>query len=264
MRDAPILESLHERVLTITLNRPAARNAITPEMLPMLDGMLERAAASPHVGAIVLTGAGGAFCAGGDVKGMAAPDRPDERQARKTMLDSARTTLALHDMGKPTIAMLRGPAAGGGLALALACDLRLCDETARLTYAYTKIALPGDLAVNWLLVQVLGPARAREFAFRSPVVGAEEALELGLVHRVLPAGELEARTQALAAELANGSTAAIAEIKANLKAAVEEPRDVAVSREADSFIRCRAGADHREAALAFVEKRAPRFDRSRG
>lgn len=254
-----VLESLHNRVLTITLNRPEAKNAINMDVVPLLNQMLERAETNPAVGAIVLTGSGNTFCVGGDVKAMSAKTEFSEDELRGRLHFSGNVVLKLHRMNKPTIAFVRGAAAGGGLALALGCDLRYGDETARLTYAYTKIALPGDFAANWLLEKLIGTTRAREFCFFSPVVAATEAVAMGLLTRVFPAAEAQAQVQALAEQLANGPTATLAEIKANLNAAAELSANEAVTRETESFVRCRTHPDHREAALAFIEKRAPRF-----
>ncbi|MET0379563.1 MAG: enoyl-CoA hydratase-related protein [Spongiibacteraceae bacterium] len=260
-QQAPVvLEALHNRVLTVTLNRPEAKNAINLDVVPLLNQILQRAEHNPEVGAIVLTGAGNTFSVGGDVKSMAAKTEFSEEELLGALHRSSATVLKLHRMNKPTIAFIRGPAAGGGLALALGCDLRYGDETARLTYAYTKIALPGDFAANWLLEKLLGTAQAREFCFFSPVVGAAEAKQLGLLNRVFPAVDAQAQVQALAEQLANGPTATLAEIKANLNAAAELPAEQAVAREAESFVRCRLLSDHREASIAFVEKRAPRFN----
>jgi 2-(1,2-epoxy-1,2-dihydrophenyl)acetyl-CoA isomerase len=256
-----VLEALHNRVLTVTLNRPEAKNAINTDVVPLLNDILERAEANPEVGAIVLTGSGDTFCVGGDVKSMSATTSYSEHELLGRLHFSANVVLKLHRMSKPTIAFVRGAAAGGGLAFALACDLRYGDDTAKLAYAYSKIALAGDFAANWLLEKLLGTTRAREFCFFAPVVKANEAVDMGLLTRVFPAAEAQAQVQALAEQLANGPTAVFGEIKANLNAAHDLSIGEAIAREAESFIRCRAASDHREAALAFVEKRAPRFNR---
>jgi 2-(1,2-epoxy-1,2-dihydrophenyl)acetyl-CoA isomerase len=261
MADAELLESLNDRVLTLTMNRPDALNALTPEMVRLLRTALERAATDDAVGAVVLTGAGRGFCAGGDVKAMAksadasAPLEVRTRQLRAAM----ETSRLLHTMRKPTIAMVRGPAAGAGLSLALACDLIHAGDTAKLTSAFAKVGLSGDFGGSYFLTQRLG-TRARAFVMLSPVVGADEALRLGLVDRVIADAELERETMAAAGQLANGPGVALAYMKANLNlaergATFEDMLDI----EALHHTRCYYTEDHADAARAFVEKRPPVF-----
>ena len=253
---AIVTEALEERVLTVTLNRPHRRNAITMELIEVLHAILVRAASDPEVRVLVLTGAGETFCAGGDVSGMtggtATPARPVEM---RDLLAGANTSLLLQRMAKPTISMVRGAAAGGGLALAAACDLRLCADTARFTFAYTRLGLAGDFAATFLLEKLLGTTRAREFCLLCPVVGAEEALKIGLVTRVLAEADLESETYGLARQLASFPPNALGRIKDNLNAAAELSPDDAVEQEAKTFLECMRSADHREAVQAFLEKR---------
>ena len=177
MSEDVLLETVSDGVMTLTMNRPERLNALTPEMLRRLHDSLVRAASDREVGAIVLTGAGRGFCAGGDVKAMAEGGRReshDERvQSLRQRMEAARL---LHEMAKPTIAMLRGPAAGAGMSLALACDLRLASETARLTTAFAKMALSGDFGGSYFLTRLVGPAKARELYFTSPNLGAGYAV----------------------------------------------------------------------------------------
>ncbi len=254
---AVVTETLEGRVLTVTLNRPQRRNTITTELIEVLQAILGRAASDPEVRVLVLTGAGATFCAGGDVGGMdggnaATPARPVEM---RDLLAGANTSLLLHRMPKPTIAMIRGAAAGGGLALAAACDLRLSADTARFTFAYTRLGLAGDFAATYLLEKLLGTTRAREFCLLCPVVGAEEALKIGLVTRVFAEADLESETYGLARQLASFPPHALGRIKANLDAAAELSPDEAVEREAETFLECLRTPDHREAVQAFLEKR---------
>jgi len=259
--DTELIERLDQGVLTLTLNRPERLNAFTTAMITALLAALRRAAANPQVRAVVLTGAGRAFCAGGDVKAMAENDpalhTPESRtlQLRERMECSR----LLREMPKPTIAAVRGAAAGAGLSLALACDLLLASDTAKLTSAFVKVGLSGDFGGTWFLTQLLGP-RARAFALLSPMVKADEALQLGLVTRVVPDAELDAQANTLARQLADGPSIAISHIKANLNAAEQGATLAqALDHEAIRHVRCGATEDHREAARAFVEKRAPKF-----
>ena len=259
--DGDILGAVRDGVLTLTLNRPDSLNALTGAMLKALNGLVDRAAEDDAVGAIVLTGAGRGFCAGGDVKSMATgSERAATMEGR---LDPLRRRMEvsrlLHDIPKPTIAMLRGPVAGAGMSLALACDMRFADASARLVTAFARVGLSGDFGGTWFLTRLVGPAKAKELYMASPAVGAEEALRLGIVNRIVPAASLEEETQAFAAGLANGPRVALAHIKRNLNAAEVGPLAASLDMEAIHHARCGMTEDHMEAAQAFVEKRPPVF-----
>ncbi len=259
--DRVLLETLEDGVLTLTMNRPDRLNALNAEMLQGLLDAVTRAAADPAVGVVVLAGAGRGFCAGGDVKAMA------ERGGRSENFDERARDLRrrmevarlLHEIPKPTIAMLRGPVAGAGLSLALACDLRIASETLRLTTAFAKVALSGDFGGSWFLTRLVGPAKARELYFTSPVLGAAEALALGLVSRAVADAALEAETRALALSLARGPRVTLGYIKQNMNLAEQAGLAELMDAEALRHTRCAETEDHREAAAAFVEKRAPVF-----
>lgn len=256
-----LIEHLERGVLTLTLNRPERLNALTVPMTEALLAALRRAAVDTKVRAVVLTGAGRAFCAGGDVKAMAEDDATQHTLESRTLqlrehMDCSRL---LREMPKPTIAVVRGAAAGAGLSLALACDLLIASDTAKFTSAFVKVGLSGDFGSTWFLTQLLGP-RARAFALLSPVVKADEALQLGLATRVVPDAELDAEAATLAHQLADGPSITIAHIKANLNAAEQGATLAqALDHEAIRHIRCGMTEDHQEAARAFVEKRAPKF-----
>ncbi|MBV9512012.1 MAG: enoyl-CoA hydratase/isomerase family protein [Caulobacteraceae bacterium] len=256
-----VIETLQDRVLTLLINRPASNNALNSELNLRLHHAIASAARRDEVGAVVLTGAGRNFCVGGDMKVLSGPREPD---AGAGGLDQAlqrggEMCLTLHQMGKPTFAMIRGAAAGGGLGLALGCDFRFADETAKFAYAYTRIALSGDFSTNYLLQKWLGPARARTFALCSEIVDAPEAERIGLISRCIASASLEAETYRLARDLANGPTAVLGRIKANLDACWEKAPDGALAVESCNFKLCSDSPDHREAVGAFVEQRPPRF-----
>jgi len=249
-------------VLTLTLNRPDKLNAFNLEMVQgLLDG-LRRAATDDAVKVLVLTGAGKAFCAGGDVGSMAegtafASSYEANVDALRQKMEASRL---LHELGKPTIAKLRGAAAGAGMSLALACDLRIASETAQIVTAFAKVGLAGDFGGTWFLSRLVGVAKAKELYFTSPRVGAREALALGLVNRVVADGELDAAVDALAASLAGGPAVALGYMKRNLTAVSDGISLAALlDLEAARMVRSAQTADHREAARAFVEKRTPRF-----
>jgi 2-(1,2-epoxy-1,2-dihydrophenyl)acetyl-CoA isomerase len=257
-----LIEQQDGGVLTLTLNRPERLNALTMGMTEALLAALRRAAVDPQVRAVVLTGAGRAFCAGGDVKAMAEDDAARQTLEERTQLlrEHMECSRLLHEMPKPTIAVARGAVAGAGLSLALACDILLAGDTIKLTSAFAKVGLSGDFGSTYFLTKLLGP-RAREFALLSPVLKADEALRLGLVSRVVVDAELDAQGQALARSLADGPTITLGHIKANLNFAEQGATLAqALDHEAIRHIRCGLTEDHQEAARAFVEKRAPRFN----
>jgi 2-(1,2-epoxy-1,2-dihydrophenyl)acetyl-CoA isomerase len=257
-----LLATLEAGVLTLTLNRPEARNAMSDGMNQGLGRMLAWAELEPAVKCVVLTGAGKGFCAGGDVKGMAA------RDGRVTTIDAAihrqrvnqrATAGKLFTMPKPTLASLPGAAAGAGLGLALACDLRIMASTAVLTTAFARVGFSGDYGGTYFLTQLVGAAKARELYYLSERVSAEEALGLGLVNWVCEPEALSARTQEIARRLASGPTVAYRYMKENLNRAMGGELDECLDLEATHHVHCAATEDHREAAKAFVEKREPVF-----
>ena len=171
----------------------------------------------------------------------------------------AQASFLLHDMGKPTIAKLRGPAAGMGFSMALACDFRLASDNAFFVSSFAKIGTPGDYGGSYFLTQLVGPARAKEIYMLSERVGAAEALSLGMVNRVVADGELDAATEAFALRLAQGPAMAYRYIKQNIHAAASESIEQVLDLEARNMIRCRTSEDCKEALAAFQQKREPRF-----
>jgi 2-(1,2-epoxy-1,2-dihydrophenyl)acetyl-CoA isomerase len=256
-----LLARVEDGVAVLTMNRPERRNALSAEMLTALGATLERVEADDAVGAVVLTGAGGAFCAGGDVKGFAerSPGAPAASAERSQRADQRATSGRLWRMAKPTVAVLPGAAAGAGLSLALACDLRYAASSAVLTTAFARVALAGDYGSAWFLVRLVGPARARELLYLSPRLTADDALRLGLVSAVVPPEDLEREALAVARRLASGPRAALASMKANVALALAAPLDEYMDVEVGRHLATFATDDHAEAARAFVEKRDPVF-----
>lgn len=247
-------------VLTLTFNRPEARNAFTPDMLARLGDELTAAELDPDVGCIVLTGAGGAFCAGGDVKAMAAgvPVDPVVRMERQR-ISQRLTSFRLYEMSKPTIAALPGAAAGAGFSMALSCDLRIASENAIMTSAFAKVGLTGDYGGTYLLTQLVGSSKARELYLLADRIDMSEAKRLNIVNWVVPAEELQAKTMEIALRLANGPRVAHRLIKENLNRALKSTFAECLDMESANLAEARLTADHKEAALAFTEKRAPNF-----
>src|SRR5256886_7546681 len=198
-----LLEALKDGVAVLTLNRPDRLNAMSPPMLEALLEALARLAGDPEVGVVVLTGAGRGFCAGGDVKAMAegrefgGTTLEEKAQALRSRMEVSRW---LHEMPKPTIAMVRGAAAGAGLSLALACDLRVAGDSARFATAFARVGYSGDFGGSWFLSQLVGTAKARELHYNADIVDASQARELGIVNRVVPDAHLEEETMGEAAQ----------------------------------------------------------------
>ena len=258
--DQHLIEAISDGVATLTLNRPDRLNALSA---PIMDGLLEalpRLAADPSVGAIVLTGAGRAFCAGGDVKRMA--DEPDERNAPDAVTRlRARMEISrlLHEIPKVTIAMVNGPAAGAGLAMALACDLRFAAESARFVTAFAKVGFSGDFGGSYFLSKLVGTGKARELYFTAQPLNANQALALGIVNRVEPDADLAAATIEFAKRLARGPRIALSRMKQNFNAAENGSLAQLLDMEAEGQVATGRTEDHKEAARAFVEKREPAF-----
>jgi 2-(1,2-epoxy-1,2-dihydrophenyl)acetyl-CoA isomerase len=265
-----LLAHEEDGIAFLTLNRPEARNAMSGDMNAALARALDYAERESSVRCVVVTGAGGAFCAGGDVKGMAtrrdsgatagASATVDER-IHAQRLNQRATAGRMFLMPKPVIASLPGAAAGAGLSLALAADLRIMADTAFITSAFARVGFSGDYGGTFFLTQMVGTAKAREIYYLSDRVSAEECLRLGIASQVVPAAELEAATLALARRLAEGPPAAYRYMKENLnRAAMGADVLECLDLEATHHVHTGLTEDHREAARAFVEKRQPVFE----
>lgn len=267
-----LLCDIADRVATITLNRPEKRNTLSDHLTPALRATLLALETRQDVGCIVVTGAGKAFCAGGDVGGMnsnnkdadqTAPTQvsaPSMEERIRTLIHKQETlTLRLADHAKPTIAALPGPAAGAGFCIALACDLRIAAESAFVTTAYRNIGFSGDYGGSWLLTQLVGPARAKELFYTARRVGGEEGLALGIFNQVVPDDQLHDAAQSMARQIAAGPPIALGYMKENINRAIGGDLRTCLAMEADRLMRCAATDDHREAVAAFLEKRTPTF-----
>lgn len=252
-------------VAVITMNRPERRNALTGEMLDAMGTALAAVEVDPEVRCVVLTGAPGAFCAGGDVKGFAegggagaSADTWDEGVHRQR-LSQRRTSGALFQMPKPTVAAVGGAAAGAGLSLALACDLRVALDTAVMTTAFARVGLAGDYGATWLLTHLVGPARAKEMFFLPERLDMTTAHSLGIVNHVAPAETFEATWRELAARLAAGPPIAYRYMKENINRVATTDFLTAMDLEVTHHRHTGVTEDHLEAASAFVAKREPQF-----
>lgn len=261
-----LLAALDDGVLTLTMNRPEARNAMSGEMNAALGAALAKAELDPEVRCIVLTGAGKGFCAGGDVKGMNARNTGEERQTtideaiHTQRLNQRATAGKLYTIPKPTLAALPGAAAGAGLSLALACDMRIMSRNAIMTTAFARVGFSGDYGGTFFLSQLVGQAKARQLYFLSERVSADEAQALGLANWVCEPEELVNKTMEIAKRLASGPSVAYRYMKENLNRAMSSG-DVfdCMDLEATHHVHCAQTEDHRNATKAFVEKREPVF-----
>ncbi|HEV2370376.1 MAG TPA: enoyl-CoA hydratase-related protein, partial [Acidimicrobiales bacterium] len=226
-----LLARVVDRVAVFTLNRPERRNAFSPEMLGALARLLEHVEGDDGVGAILLTGSGGAFCAGGDVKGFAAGTATPagtlpasfDRGVASQRLNQRATAGKLYSIPKPTLAALPGATAGAGLALALACDMRIAARGAVLTTAFAKVGFSGDYGGTWFLSRLVGLGKAKELYYLSERIEADEAERLGIVNWMVEPEDLEKASMELAVRLANGPSVAYRYMKENLNRAVDGP-----------------------------------------
>ena len=263
--DGELLCRQEADVLWLTLNRPDRLNALSPALYQGLAEALQRAAVAAEVGAVVLTGAGRAFCAGGDVQRMKdgeAQRKPSDAERVSVMRTRTHVIELLHHMPKPTIAMIRGAAVGAGLSLALACDLRYGDTSTRMRTGFINVGVSGDFGGHYLLPRIVGPAKARELYLRSLMLTADEAAALGLLNAVYTPDVLDGEVAAIAAALAGGPQPATALMKQNLNDAAHVELAQMLDLECRRHIECVDSAHHKEATRAFLEKRRPVFARS--
>ena len=257
-----LLVSVDDGVATLTMNRPQALNALSREMGEAMREALMQFELDSSVGAIVLTGAGRAFCAGGDVRAMAGrADQPAESLEQKIRALRRRMEVSrmLHEIGKPTIAMLNGVAAGAGLSMALACDLRYAARSARMTTAFAKVGYSGDFGGSYFLTRIVGTARARELYYFSDMVDSARMENLGLANAVFDDDKLVTETMALARRLAHGPRVALSYMKRNFNVAEDGSLEDSFDTEANGHSRTSETEDHKEASKAFVEKRPAVF-----
>src|SRR5579871_450934 len=255
-----VLQDLDSGLLTITMNRPERRNALNADMTRGLVEAARRAAEDHEVRAVLLKGAGGTFCVGGDVKSMAAGRAPMSFEEKQINLRKGmEVSRILHQMPKPVVAQLDGAAAGAGLSMALSCDLRVASQSCKITTAFAKVGYSGDYGGTYFLTQLLGSAKARELYLLSPVLSAQEALALGMVTKVVPDAEIDAAARELAMSLAQGPSIALGYIKRNINNAETMSLEACFDGEAIHHTRAGETADHKEASKAFVEKRKANF-----
>jgi enoyl-CoA hydratase/carnithine racemase len=254
-----LLYDVQDRIATLTLNRPERLNALGDTLREDLYDAVTKSAADPNVGVLVITGAGRGFCSGGDVKSMSERDQTGQATATSERLAPIRDRiiLAMRDCPKPVIAAVNGAAAGAGMNLALACDIRIASTAAKFTQSFVKRGLAPDWGGTWFLPRVVGIAKACELIFTGDTIAADEALRLGVVNAVVAPEALMAEAYKLARKIAAGPPVAIQ----LAKRAIHNDVDLRAALEFETFAQgiCRDTEDAKEGVRAFVEKRAPVF-----
>lgn len=255
---------LHERtgaVATVTLNRPAALNAVYGDVFRQLLSHLAAIDADTSVRVVVLAGAGRAFCAGGDIDFMSGLQKARDVESFRTLLDAGRDViLQIVSMRAPVIASINGVAAGAGCNLALACDYRIAAEDAKLGQTFVRIGLHPDWGGTWLLPRLVGRGRALELMATGRMIGAPEALAIGMIDRVVPAASLADETGKLAESIAGAPPLVIADIKRALGQSERNDLGAQLALESEHQVRAFLSEDAAEGMAAFFEKRTPRFE----
>ncbi|MEO6725729.1 MAG: enoyl-CoA hydratase [Blastocatellia bacterium] len=261
MPEEVILTSVENKVATLTFNRPDKLNALSRDLIFQSIECLKRWGADPEVGAIIITGNGRAFCAGGDVSMMAGEgDAPQTLEGQIDGLRQAQElSWMLYNIPKVTIAAVNGFAMGAGLGVCLSCDLRIASDQSKFGTAYAKVGFGGDFGTTWLLARYVGAAKAKELFFLGDILDAMEAHRLGLVNRVVTHESLTGQVNEIASRIAHGPLVSYRYMKSNVNLAMNTDFRTLLDREAETHLRCGMTEDHKEGVRAFMEKRQPDF-----
>jgi 2-(1,2-epoxy-1,2-dihydrophenyl)acetyl-CoA isomerase len=248
-----------DRIATLNFNRPEKLNALGAELIAGSIETLRAWSADPNVGAIVVTGSGRAFCAGGDVSTMAKDSEHSLEEKIDRLREWQELSWLLYNMPKVTIAAVNGFAMGAGLGVCLACDLRIASDQAKFGTAYAKVGYGGDFGTTWLLTRYAGAPKAKELMFLGDIIDAAEAHRIGLINRVVPHDQFESEVRQWAARIAAGPLTSFRYMKANINFATHTDFRTLLDREAETHLRCGETEDHKEGVRAFLEKRAATF-----
>jgi 2-(1,2-epoxy-1,2-dihydrophenyl)acetyl-CoA isomerase len=259
MTDEVLIINVSDKVASLTFNRPDKLNALSMDLIAGSIKALTEWSRDPDIGCIVVSGAGRAFCAGGDVSTMAQDDGETLEQKIDRLRQMQELSFLLYSMPKVTIAAVNGFAMGAGLGVCLACDLRIASDQARFGTAYAKVGYGGDFGTTWLLTHYAGAPKAKELFFLGDIIDANEAHRLGLVNRVVPHDDLQATVNDAASRIAHGPLTSYRYMKANVNLASSADFKATLDREAETHMRCSMTDDHKEGVRAFMEKRAPKF-----
>jgi len=260
-----ILAEVSDGVATLTLNQPQKMNALSPELEFKAIKTLKKWSVDPEIGVIVVTGAGRAFCVGGDISKM-----DDEEDSELLVGDTLEQNVdglrkeqelswLLYNIPKVTVAAVNGHAMGAGLSICLACDLRIASDKAKFGTAYAKVGLGGDFGISWLLTQSVGAPKAKELLFLCDIIDANEAYRIGLINRVVPHDAFYASAQEVASQVAHGAQTSYRYMKANVNLSATADFRTVLDREAETHLRCGMTEDFKEGVQAFLEKRPPKF-----
>jgi 2-(1,2-epoxy-1,2-dihydrophenyl)acetyl-CoA isomerase len=258
---APVLlETVQGGISLLVMNRPEKLNALNNELATALDEAFERIGKDRSVKVVVLTGAGRAFCSGGDLRMIGqAREARDSKQLEPILRAGMALVLKMRAIEQPVIAAVNGAAAGAGMNIALAADVRISAEEAVFGQNFAKVGLFPDYGGTFLLPQLVGPSKAAELLYTGDMIDAQTALRLGLVNRVVPAAELETEVKSYARKLADGPPLAMRAVKRTLFGAERETFERALQEEVVQQMKCFASEDCLEGIHAFFEKRAPNF-----
>lgn len=255
-----VLTAQHEGIATLVLNRPERLNALNNELAIALSEALDRVAEDASVRVVVLTGAGRAFCAGGDLGVIrAGRDSGDVKQLEPLLRAGMQSVMRMRTMKQPVIAAVNGAAAGAGMSIALAADVRIAADEASLGMNFAKVGLFPDYGATYFLPQFVGPSRAAEMFYTGEMIDAPTALRLGIVNRVVPGSQLEAETKSLAQKIAQGPPIAVRAVKQVLFGADRAALEAALEKEVQQQLVCFRSEDSGEGMRAFFEKRPPKF-----
>jgi 2-(1,2-epoxy-1,2-dihydrophenyl)acetyl-CoA isomerase len=256
-----ILEAKHEGIATLVMNRPDRLNALNNELAVAINGALARLAGDDSVRVVVITGAGRAFCAGGDLGALGKGRQTGRTEELEPILRAGmQMVLKMRTMPQPVIAAVNGPAAGAGMNIALAADMRIAAEEATFGQNFVKVGLFPDYGGMFLLPQLVGPSKAAELFYTGDMIDAKTALSLGLVNQVVPGAQLETAVRTLAQKIAQGPSLAIRAVKKDLFAREEKELARALENEVQEQIRCYLSEDCNEGIRAFFERRPPKFE----
>jgi 2-(1,2-epoxy-1,2-dihydrophenyl)acetyl-CoA isomerase len=258
--DSPILESRHEGIVTLVLNRPDRLNALNNDLAVALNESLEHISQDDSVRVVILSGAGRGFCAGGDLGAIGKGRQTGATKELEPLLRSGmQAVLKMRTMHQPVIAAVNGPAAGAGMNIALAADIRVAAEEATFGENFSRVGLFPDFGGTWFLPQLVGPSVAAELFYTGEMIDAQTALRLGIVNRVVPAAQLEAEVQSLAMKIYQGPPVAVRAVKRALFGSEKAALAKALEHEVQEQIRCYLSEDCSEGIKAFFEKRPPKF-----
>ena len=256
-----VLDRRENGVAFLTLNRPDRLNALNKDLAVALNIALTSISTDKHVSIVVLTGAGRAFCAGGDLAVIGKGHQDNDMADLEPLLRSGmQSVLKMRTMRQPVIAAVNGPAAGAGMNIALAADFRIASDAATFGQNFVNVGLFPDFGGTYFLPEIVGPAKAAEMFYTGEMIDAKTALELGIVNRVVPAAELEATAQALARKLADGPHMAIQSVKQVLYGDKRDGLVKALEHEVEQQMKCFQSKDCGEGVRAFLEKRKPKFE----